>query len=231
MACLVHQGGDELLPEAYSALMSWTQANGYRVTGPNRDIFLRSPHQRPSMTVDRGPASGITEVQFPVEKKPISTFIIGQTEKTEMEPKIVTKPAFTVVGMLYHGKNEKNEIAQMWSEFMPRIGEIQNIVGNHESYGVCSDLEPEGLFEYVAGVPVAKAEDIPEGMVSWDVPDQQYAVFSCTLPTIHEAYNYAFETWLPQSEYQRGDGPDFEHYDASFNPDEKGPLYIYIPIK
>lgn len=39
------------------------------------------------------------------------------------------------------------------------------------------------------------------------------------------------ETWLPQSDYQRSDGPDFERYDASFDPDEKGPLTIYIPIK
>ena len=42
---------------------------------------------------------------------------------------------------------------------------------------------------------------------------------------------HSTETWLPQSGYQRSDGPDFEHYDASINPDEKGPLTIYIPVK
>ena len=148
-----------------------------------------------------------------------------------MEPKILTKPAFTVVGMFYRGKNENNEIAQMWSEFVPRMDEIKHTVGAHESYGVCSDLDAEGLFEYVAGVAVAKVEDVPEDMVSWDVPEQTYAVFPCALPTLHEAYKHAFETWLPASGYERAEGPDFEHYDESFDPEQGGPLHIYIPIK
>jgi AraC family transcriptional regulator len=64
------------------------------------------------------------------------------------------------------------------------------------------------------------------------VPEGKYAVFTCTLKTIHEAYQYAFQTWLPGSGYQRADGPDFEYYDADFDPDAGHPeLYIYIPIK
>ncbi len=120
----------------------------------------------------------------------------------------------------------------MWGEFVPRIGEIKDTLGTHESYGVCRDLEAAGMLEYVAGVLVTKAEDIPEGMVRWDVPEHKYALFPCTLPTIGEAHKYAFKTWLPQSVYQRGDGPDFDHYDASFDPaDKDSQLYIFVPIK
>jgi AraC family transcriptional regulator len=148
-----------------------------------------------------------------------------------MEPKIVTKPAFTVVGMLYHGKNEDNEIARMWSEFIPRVKEIEHM-GLQNSYGVCGQPEENGAFKYVAGFEVDSVVGIPEGMVSWDVPAQKYAVFPCTLPTIHEIYQYAFQTWLPQSDYQAGDGPDFELYDESFDSQVEGSvLYIYIPIK
>jgi len=64
------------------------------------------------------------------------------------------------------------------------------------------------VFKYIA--------DVPEGMVSRQVPEQTYAVFPCTLETIHEMYQYAFQTWLPQSDYQAGDGPDFELYDEDF---------------
>jgi predicted transcriptional regulator YdeE/DNA-binding transcriptional MerR regulator len=226
MACVVHQGSYEGLSDAYNTLMGWIEANAYRVTGPNRDVYLQGPGR------ELGAADYVTEVQFPVQRQPIPTYVTQIKEKRVMEPKIVTKPAFTVVGMLYHGKNEHNEIAQMWGKFVPRIEEIKHITGSHDSYGVCSDLEPAGTFEYVAGVPVDKVEDVPEGMVSWDVPQNEYAVFPCTLKTIGEAYQYGFQTWLPGSGYQRGDGPDFEHYDENFEPQVEGSqLYIYVPIK
>ncbi|MBL7063117.1 MAG: GyrI-like domain-containing protein [Anaerolineae bacterium] len=225
MACIAHQGNYEGLSKAYNTLMAWVEANGYRVTGPNRDVYL----QRPEPGLD--PANYITEVQFPVQKKPISIFITQQKEKSDMEPRIVTKPVFTVVGMLYHGKNENNEIAQMWGEFMPRVKEIEHM-GLQNAYGVCGPHEEEGVFQYVAGFEVDSVADIPEGMVSRQVPEQTYAVFPCTLETLHEAYQYAFQTWLPQSDYQAGDGPDFELYDEDFRQEVEGSqMYIYIPIK
>ena len=225
MACVVHQGDYGGLSEAYNRLVAWVETNGFRVAGPNRDVFLQEPKLGLSET------NLVTEVQFPVEKKPISVFVTQQKEKGEMEPKIVTKPAFTVVGMLLRGKSYDPKIPQLWDAFVPRIGEIKHHSGWHESYGICRDLDP-GHIEYVAGIPVTSTADIPEGMVSCDVPEQTYAVFPCTLKTIHEAYEYAFETWLPGSGYQRGDGPDFEHYDESFNPEVEGShFHIYIPIK
>jgi len=231
MACIVHQGGYEGLSEAYNTLMAWTEANRYHVTGPNRDVYLQGLEPGLGAAPGPDPANYITEVQFPVQKKPISSFVTQRKEKSDMEPKIVTKPAFTVVGMLYHGKNENNEIAQVWSEFIPRVKEIEHM-GLQNSYGVCGQPEENGAFKYVAGFEVDSVAGIPEGMISWDVPAQKYAVFPCTLSTIHEAYQHAFKTWLPQSDYQAGDGPDFEMYDESFDPQVEGSvLYIYIPIK
>jgi predicted transcriptional regulator YdeE len=232
IAAAIHQGSRRHLPRAYNALVAWMESNGYRPSGPNREVYLQGPYSAPPRPSGFDPASFITEVQFPVVRKPVSTYVAQRKEKGEMEPRIVTKPAFTVVGMLYRGKNENNEIKQMWDEFVPRINEIQHTTDWHESYGVCSDYDEEEVFEYVAGVPVVSAENIPDGMVSWDVPEQTYAVFPCTLPTIHEAYEHAFENWLPGSGYQRADGPDFELYDRNFNP-ERGELqmHIYIPIK
>ena len=226
MACVVHQGGYETLTEAYKTLMAWIEANEYRVTGPTRDVYLQGPE--PGLSAD----SCVTEVQFPVSKKPVSSFIIQQKEKMSMEPKIVAKPAFTVVGMKYRGENKNDEIGQMWREFLPRIKEIKHMIKNGLSYGVCSDLEDTDVFEYVAGMEVERAADIPEGMVSWTVPEQKYAVFACTLPTLHAAYEHAFQAWLPQSGYERGDSYDFELYDRTFDGEvEDSELYIYIPIK
>jgi hypothetical protein len=36
-----------------------------------------------------------------------------KTRRIAMKPKIVSRAAFTVVGMKYHGKNENNEIPQL----------------------------------------------------------------------------------------------------------------------
>jgi AraC family transcriptional regulator len=66
-----------------------------------------------------------------------------------MEPQIIAKPAFTVVGLKYRGKNEHNEIPQLWESLFPdRVAEIQHKVDPHVSYGV------EGKFDMYLYVPV-----------------------------------------------------------------------------
>jgi len=148
-----------------------------------------------------------------------------------MEIKIVDLPAFKVVGPAYHGKNENNEIAQMWQQFMPRFGEIENKVKQQIAYGICDELDADGAFTYVAGFAVTGEPETPDGMVAWDVPAQQYAIFPTTLQTIHETYAYVFQEWMPGSDYVRATGPDFEYYDEEFDASVAEPkLYIYIPV-
>lgn len=136
------------------------------------------------------------------------------------------------MGLKYRGKNEQNEIPQLWQAFGPRMGEITHIVNPHVAYGLSDNLdETTGEFDYLAAVEVDTAADIPAGMVSWELPAQRYAVFPCTLQNIGEAYRQAYHTWLPNSGYQRGDGPDFEYYDESFDPNVEGSeLFLYVPI-
>ena len=224
MACVVHQGDYKGLPGVHNTLMAWIEVNGYRVAGPNRDVRLQGPE--PGLDA----ASYVTEVQFPVQNKPMSIYVTQHKEKSEMEPKIVTQPAMMVVGMSYYGKNKNNEISQLWREFGPRMKEVENIV---ECYGVCGEVEQDGAFKYVAGFEVSSIGDVPQGMVSWQVPEQTYAVFGCTLPTIQQAYEYAHKTWLPQqSDYQHKVGPELELYGEEFDPakpDSK--MYVYIPIE
>ena len=72
---------------------------------------------------------------------------------------------------------------------------------------------------------------VPDGMVSWNIPTQTYAVFPSTLPQIGETWTEAYQQWLPQSGYQRAVGPEFELYDEKFNPqDPAAVLYICVPI-
>ncbi len=63
MACTVHQGSYEGFSQAYAALMEWIGANGYRIAGPIREIYLRGPGPEPT-----DPTTYVTEIQVPVEK-------------------------------------------------------------------------------------------------------------------------------------------------------------------
>ena len=61
MASVIHHGSFSTLNQAYSAILTWIEANGYRVSGPNRELnleYVRGGDQ----------SKYVTEIQFPVEK-------------------------------------------------------------------------------------------------------------------------------------------------------------------
>ena len=150
-----------------------------------------------------------------------------------MEPKIVTKPAFNIVGMKYRGKNEHNEIPQLWGQFVAQIPSIKHQLPQPGSYGAMDNFDEEGgEFDYLAARAVERIADVPEGLLGWEIPENTYAVFTCTLPTLQKTFGYAYHTWLPQSGYERACGAEFEFYDRNFDPnDESSTMFIYIPIK
>ena len=201
------------------------KVNGYRVVGPNRELYLQS------VAPGIDPEQYVTEIQFPVERVS-TTFSVNQyKEKEKMQATFTTKPAFTVVGIKYHGKNQNNEIPQLWTDLGPRMASIPNPIAG-AAYGVCGNMEANGEFDYVAGFEVESTADVPEGMVHWSVLEQRYAVFTCTLPTLHEALQHIYHAWLPESGYQHANGPEFELYNESFDPqDPSSEMYVYIPVK
>jgi AraC family transcriptional regulator len=147
--------------------------------------------------------------------------------------KIVERPGFTVVGLKYRGKNEEGEIPQLWQTLGPRTGEIETMVDDTAAYGISADIDMEtGEFDYLAGYEVSSAEEVPEGMVAFEVPGGKYAVFSTTLPKIGETFDQAYHTWLPQAGFQPRGGPEFELYDEAFDPqDPDSEFDLYIPIQ
>jgi predicted transcriptional regulator YdeE/nitroreductase len=150
-----------------------------------------------------------------------------------MEPKIVERGAFTVVGLKYRGKNENNEIPQLWQALGPRVYAIKNMVGDHVAYGISANMDREtGEFDYIAGFGVTSAEDVPEGMIAFEIPSAWYAIFSTTLPKIGETFQKAYQTWLPQAGCEPTGGPELEVYDERFNvQDPTSEFDLYVPIK
>ena len=238
MASVIHEGAQTGLNRAYIDLYAWLQANAFEITGPFREIYLPESGINLTQPLDGLPA--FIELQCPVERAavPISLFT-SETSLMEkiMKPKIVKKPAMTVVGMAYQGKNENQEIPAMWGEFNPRMNEIKNITGN-QCFGACfSDIEgaAEGEFEYVACFEVTDASEVPAGMVVRTVPAYTYAVFTHVgkLATLPDTYQYIYTTWLPQAGVElHPDKFDMELYDEHFKPDtDDSEIDILVAIK
>jgi len=150
-----------------------------------------------------------------------------------MEPRIVSKRAFTVAGLKYHGKNENGEVKEMWQSMGPRWGEFRNVADQEIAYGVMDNVDIEsGTFAYTAGVSVHEGAVVPAGMSTVRVPEQTYAVFAATLPTLMDAFHRAYEQWLPASDYRRACGPEFERYGEAFDPgNPESEMEIWIPIE
>jgi DNA-binding transcriptional MerR regulator len=62
MACIVQIGSYDQFPQTYDAIIQWIGENGYRICGPNRELYLRNIEHT------RNPDEFVAEVQFPVEK-------------------------------------------------------------------------------------------------------------------------------------------------------------------
>jgi effector-binding domain-containing protein len=61
MASVIHHGSFSTLNLAYEAILKWIEANGYQISGPNRELNLE---------YERGgdQAKFVTEIQIPIEK-------------------------------------------------------------------------------------------------------------------------------------------------------------------
>ncbi len=153
-----------------------------------------------------------------------------------MQPKIVWKEKFTVVGLEYHGSNSQGEIPALWDSLSPLVDAIPGIKKN--SVGLCQyvpNLTSETAFWYIAGMEVESLETLPEGMVCREVPSGRYAVFTHkgTTETLGITYNYIYGTWALTTTEELDERDDFEYYDERFlDPgDENSEMDIYIPIK
>jgi effector-binding domain-containing protein len=62
LATCIAAGPYEDVGQAYEALMGWVEANGYRLAGPPREVYLRGPNETDDSS------QYLTEVQFPISK-------------------------------------------------------------------------------------------------------------------------------------------------------------------
>jgi len=124
-------------------------------------------------------------------------------------------------------------IPAQWQRFVPYLDTPSVRIGT-ETYGVCTNGDGAGNFDYICGVQVRGFDGVPSDWSRVRIADQQYAVF------VHRGHVSAIKAtnvaiwnqWLPASGYEAAPAPDFERYGEEFNPHTGyGGVEIWIPIK
>lgn len=95
------------------------------------------------------------------------------------------------------------------------------------SPGMCNGI----LATYLACVEVTEIGEIPEGMIGFVLPSNEYVKVACTNRTIGEGYNHLFE-WMKQNQYEHQfyNACQIEIFYIDEEADEE-PVDILIPIQ
>ena len=150
------------------------------------------------------------------------------------EPRFETRKAFLVAGLSarYDYESCGGGIPAQWQRFGPYIGSVAGQVGS-DAYGVRYNSDDNGL-DYLCGVEVGEFSQLPPELSRVRVPANRYAVFTHYghISAIRSTWSTIWSKWLPKSGHQIADAPDFERYDARFDPRSgNGEVEIWVPLK
>jgi len=150
------------------------------------------------------------------------------------EPRFETRKAFLVAGLSarYDYESCGGGIPAQWQRFAPYIGSVPGQVGS-DAYGVRYNSDDNGL-DYLCGVEVGEFSQLPPELSRVRVPANRYAVFTHHghISAIRSTWSTIWSKWLPKSGHQSADAPDFERYDARFDPRTgNGEVEIWVPLK
>ncbi|HYF82141.1 MAG TPA: AraC family transcriptional regulator [Clostridia bacterium] len=170
-----------------------------------------------------------------------------------MNPVIVKKPAFKVAGYGIQtniaGSNYTKDIASFWSNYDGENLETKMYEAlnppKHGEVGLCIPSSTYGNVTYLLGVIVDDFSKVKGDMLTVEVPEAEYAVFT-TPPVdstndleqnefakvIKNTWKYIFEDWFKDSGYVYDESKlDFEFYDERCHHRADTVMEIYVPVK
>ena len=150
-----------------------------------------------------------------------------------MDPDILTKASFTVLGIVHYIKvdSESPELfGEIWKAFEGHMDLIKPLSTEPYYYGVNFPRIEQGDTDYLAGMAVREDTLFPNELEARTVPAAQYAVFDCTVDKIGETYQHIFSEWLPKAAFEvHPEAASFEKYPAEVDP--KAKVGIHIPLR
>ena len=170
---------------------------------------------------------------------------------SQMDVKIAPMFPFKVIGFqkVFDNETAYAEIPKFWDEICEKYAYsvyagnvpanpyeqalVDNCIGE---YGVCIDDIGGGKFRYlIAGKYTGGA--VPEGMVVYEFPRNEWAIFNCIGPnpqTLQSVNTRIFSEWLPGNpDYELSGNATVEWYDC-VNGEMTDPDYhsaIWVPVK
>jgi len=179
------------------------------------------------------------------------TIILSIQGGKQMEYKITPMFPFKVIGFqkVFDNETAYAEIPKFWDEICEKYARsvyagnapanpyeqalMDNCIGE---YGVCIDDIGDGKFRYLVAGKYTGG-DIPEGMVVYEFPRSDWAVFDCIGPipeALQTVNTRIFSEWLPgNSNYELCGNASAEWYDC-VNGEKSDPDYhsaIWLPVR
>ncbi len=191
-------------------------------------------------------AFGYTPTQY-VERK------TGDSDVKRACSVIVKRPAFMVAGYGIKtditGASYTKDIASFWSNYNgenleSKMYKVLN-PAKHGEVGLYVPLSEDGNAIYLLGVIVEDFTNVGEDMLTVEIPNAEYAVFTTNpvdtsndweqkefAEVIADTWKYIFEDWFPGSGYVFDESKfDFEFYDERCHHRQDTVMDIYIPVK
>lgn len=130
---------------------------------------------------------------------------------------------------------------ELWQGFMPLIDKIKDRIGTdlysievYNSPEFVKNFNPNTSFTKWAAVRVNNVNHVPDTMESLIIPEGEYAVFlyQGSSSEGENAYQYIFNTWLPDTDYVLDNRPHFALMGNKYkNNDPDSEEELWIPIK
>ena len=220
------------------------------------DIALRYCYETPeSFTKAFSRFHGATPIQVRSGAS-ITTFLpltitLSIQGGKQMDYKITPMFPFKVIGFqkVFDNETAYAEIPKYWDEICEKYAFnvyagnapanpyeqalVDNCIGE---YGVCIDDIGGGKFRYLIAGKYTGG-DVPEGMVVYEFPRSDWAVFNCIGPipeALQTVNTQIFQEWLPGNpEYELFGNASVEWYDC-VNGEKTDPDYhsaIWVPVR
>jgi AraC family transcriptional regulator len=150
-------------------------------------------------------------------------------------PRFVDGDELVVAGICrrHNAQTAPSGIPVPWRRFASLMHRIPGRIEGF-TYGVRCNADDHGNLDYVCAVEVADLGKLPAEFHRVRIPAQRYAVF--THPTnvseVRRSFHTIWNRWLPASDCEIVEAPDFERYDHRFDPATgEGGFEIWVPVR
>ena len=161
-----------------------------------------------------------------------------------MKPKIVEQSEFSIMGIQVRTSNAKEmtgqgDIPKQWSKFNKEgiADRIPNKV-DRTIYAVYTNYASDynGEYDFIIGMKVSSASDVPPGMVVKKIPNGRFAIITSAKGPVEQVVPQAWQRVYSLDESKQLGGArtykaDFEVYDQRSQNPQDAQVDLYIGLK